>query len=206
MVRIKRLWLASVVLATISLLVGVERLGELALTAHDPLWAATELQCRNGDCEWVVDPFALPGCSVEQVPLAERPRLAAAVIARAESPVGHRLLFAAALARTLPSVALFWTLGLALVTLGRTAGTDPSAIRWLRRAATSAALLALAKPLADSLQATAVAPAITGTDGWRFFIVGSDVPLDLLLAGTAWVAAWAIELGLRARAELTEYV
>ena len=192
-------------LATTSLLVGMERLGELALTAHDPLWTATELHCRDGRCDWVVDPLSLPA-SIDHVPLADRPRLAAAIGARVASPAGHRLLFASALARTLPSVALFWTLTFALLSLGRTAGTDPSAIRWLRRAATSAALLALAKPLADSLQATAVASAMGETGVLRLSIVGSDVPLDLLLAGTAWVAAWAIEQGMRARAELTEYV
>ena len=192
-------------LAAISLIVSGERLTEAALVAHDPLWIVTDLNCDNWECVWTVNPLALP-TSIDNVALADRPALQVAVTERARTPEGHWLLFASELARTLPLVVLYWTLALALLGLGRTGGSDPAAIRWLRRAATAAAVLVLAKPLAESLQATAIAPAVGGGAGWRFAIVGSDVPLDLLLVGVAWVAAWAIEQGMRARAELAEYV
>lgn len=203
--RIKRLRLICVTLAIISFGVGAERMGEVALVAHDPLWLVTNLRCDDGHCQWTADPLDLLG-PVKTVPFADQPRLTTAIAARAKSPPGHRMLVAAELARALPLVALYWMLGLALLALSRSVGVDPVAIRWLRRAATAAAVLVLAKPVAYSLQATAILPAIDGDNTWRFSIIGTDVPSDLLLAGAAWVAAWAIEQGLTARTELAEYV
>jgi hypothetical protein len=188
-------------LAGISILAGMVKLGEVGLIAKDPVWIVTDLRCQNGTCAWVSDPSRLAE-SVRREVGTDSPADEAAVLAQMTKAPVHRALIAAGLLRAAPLAALYWALAFALIRLGEPAAINRAAIRWLRRASVAAALLIFAKPLAESLQATAM----SDFDGFRFVIVGSDVPFDLLLVGIVWVAAWALEQGTRANAELAEYV
>ncbi|MDP3368804.1 MAG: hypothetical protein Q8M32_03030 [Brevundimonas sp.] len=189
------------ILAGMSFLAGMARLAEVGLVATNPLWIVTDLNCHNGTCAWVSDPSQLAGSIDHASGASGRTAEEAVLTHMAKAPV-HRLLIAAELLRALPLAALYGALAFALIRLGEPEAVNRGAIRWLRRASVAAAALIFAKPLAESLQATA----LSGSDGFRFAIVGSDLPFDLLLVGIVWVVAWALEQGTRAHDELAEYV
>ncbi len=188
-------------LAGISFISGTARLAEVGLVAMDPAWTITDLQCDKGACEWVIKPSKLDGL-VRPAPGAEGLEDEAAVLEQITQPRVHQALIGAELLRAVPLAALYGALAFALIRLGQPEAINRAAIRWLRRATVAAAVLILAKPLADSLESSAM----SGPGVFSLVIAGNDIPFDLLLVGIAWVAAWALEQGTRANDELAEFI
>jgi hypothetical protein len=121
----------------------------------------------------------------------------------AAQPRGRALLAGAAVVYALPAVLIFLSLAMAFLRFAAGAPFGAKAIRWLRRAAAGGAMLALAHPVAATLRATALTPALSGKSQVVFAVDGDAIGGMLFLSAATWVAVWALEQG---RETMTGYV
>jgi hypothetical protein len=116
------------------------------------------------------------------------------------------MLATAAMIKGVPIAFLFLALAAAFRRFSKGALFGALAISWLRRATVAGALSVLAEPIAATLRATALAPALTGRAQVMFVMRFDQVGAGLFVAAAIWVAVWALEEGRRARADLAEIV
>ncbi len=98
-------------------------------------------------------------------------------------------------------------IGLALRALAARRGDDLArALPWLRRASFSALVLAVATPLAISLDAMVLFPGTPLGARWYIGVEFDRLALHLLLAFAAIAVVWALDAGSRAEREVAEFV
>jgi hypothetical protein len=107
----------------------------------------------------------------------------------------------------LPFAALMLAVGMALRRLAAGGGDELArALPWLRGASIIAVLMALAGPLAESLQAMLLFPGTPAGAMWYFALDMRQLALDLLLAAAAFAVVWALDAGSRAQRDLADFV
>jgi hypothetical protein len=170
-----------------------------------PALSSPSLLCRPGGCVVESDLSKLLPVTVR--PLAWRDAAAGDKLERrASEPRPRAMLAAAAMIKGLPLAFLFFALAVAFRRFAKGALFGAVAIKWLRRATVAGALSVLAEPIAATLRATALAPALTGRSQVMFVIGVDQLGAGLFLAAAIWVAVWALEEGRQARADLAGYV
>jgi hypothetical protein len=179
------------------------------VSAFVPVFAPTlsspGVLCTGPKCVVTSDLSELLPATVK--PLVWRdPNGAQKLALRASEKDAQAMLVTAALVRGLPIAFLFFALAIAFRRFSKGALFGAVAIRWLRRATVAGALAVLAEPIAATLRATALAPAITGRAQVLFVMRFDHVGAGLFLMTTIWVVVWALEEGHRARADLASYV
>ena len=123
---------------------------------------------------------------------------------RLQAPKAANLMTAAQLILVIPFVAVFTALALAFWHLAK--GLSRKAIRWLRRSALAAIVLAIAEPVAESLRLTAFSPVVYGREYRIISVSLSELIWAILLAGAAWAAVWVLERALEFKQDLEDYV
>lgn len=193
-------------LALVFLLLGVHRTATLALPLVAPAYMAMSFDLEDGQFTIGPDPYwLLPPelrSDVERVGPAHT-----RFEARLEKwAVRWRLLLIELVGR-LPELALMYCVGIALWRSSR-AGVDAalSAVPWLLRAAAAGAAMAIVTPVAEAFRTGLLLDGVIPAPTLFFHIDFDEVERNLLFAGAAWAATWAIASGLRARADLAEIV
>ncbi len=103
-----------------------------------------------------------------------------------------------------PIVVLMFAVGMALRRLG-TKGEQAlaQAVPWLKHAARAGIVWAILRVFTHGLRSLLLAP---GTGNPQFPIALNEVPLPLLLGIAAYVIAWALEGGIKAKRDLATFV
>jgi len=170
--------------------------------AIDPRLAAAEVSCTFWYCAMDTDPMRLVTEAAGAIPLqVNEPLLEGALLA----PLGRLLFAAAGLAASLPWAFMFLFLGLGFRAAGKRAELDAAA-RSLRQAALAAVIGACLVPVAATLQATGMTPALDGGQQLFVRLDFGGVFWGFLIAGTAYVATWVIEQALAAQRQLASIV
>ena len=158
------------------------------------------------------------GCSGNREILAAAPDAAKAVLSASPSaltqfesylalPIVRGSLLALAAVAALPFALLLGTAGVALFCLGaRKQQALAIAAPWLRRASFAAIAMVVFTPLTDSLRVMLL---LRGTPIGPMWWLEADLVktgLQLLLAFTAVVISWAIDVGSRAELEVDKFV
>jgi hypothetical protein len=199
--RLRRICLA---MALFCFVAAAWRGGSVLLPLAAPGWSAPGVVCNGLDCRGRSDLVDLLPASVR--PQAWRDPAAPALLAReAARPRGRALLTAAAVVYAIPAVLIFLALAMAFLRFASRAPFGAQAIRWLRRAAAGGVVLALAHPVAATLRATALMPAL-GEPRVVFVFEANAVVGMLFLSAATWAAVWALEQGRTLREDLAGYV
>jgi hypothetical protein len=170
--------------------------------AIDPRLTAAEMSCTFWYCAVEIEPMRLLADAAGAIPLeANGQRLEEALSA----PLGRSLFAVAGFAASLPWALMFLYLGLGFRAARKRAGLDAAATR-LRRAALAALAGACLAPVATTLRATAMTPALPGGQQLFIWFDASGVFWGLLIAGTAYVAIWVIEQALAAQRQLAAII
>lgn len=107
----------------------------------------------------------------------------------------------------LPFAALMVAVGFALRKLARRGGDDLArALPWLRRGALAALFMAVATPIADSLQAMILLPGTPSGAMWYVQVDLRRLAFDLLLAFAVFAVVWALDAGSRAERDVAAFV
>lgn len=193
-------------LACVFLLLGVHRTATLALPLVAPAYMAMSLDADAEGVRIGPDPYWL-------LPAETRARIDPDRAARArfearlnDRGVRWRLLLIEVVGR-LPELTLMYCVGIALWRSSR-AGVDAalSAVPWLLRAAVAGAALAIVAPVAEAFRTGLLLDGVIAAPTLYFQIDLDEMERNLLFAGAAWAATWAIASGLRARADLADIV
>lgn len=107
----------------------------------------------------------------------------------------------------LPFAAIMAAVGFALRRLAARKGDDlASALPWLRRAAIAALFMAVATPMADSLEAMILFPGTPFGPMWYVEVDFRRLLFDLLLAFAAFAVVWVLDAGSRAERDVAAFV
>lgn len=102
---------------------------------------------------------------------------------------------------------MMFCVGVALRRLGGAASEGlPRALWWLRRASIAAIICALAEPVRETLLGTWLSPGTPAGFAITSTIYLANIAEGLLLAFAAFATVWALEVTLRARRDLDEFV
>ena len=203
--RSRKLRLICGTLAALYLAVAAGRLAAVALPLIAPRLSVAKIVCTPVRCWVEADSVDLVDGTRRQEHLHSPARRVQLDDLLAEPGV-RGMLSIGALLRAMPSSFLFLFLALAFRRFARGEGFDGRAAASLRHAATAAVVAVLVQPFADSIKVTALSPVTTGQQQLIIAFNGSPFFWGLLLAGTVWVAVWALEQGRLAQAELAEIV
>jgi hypothetical protein len=181
------------------------RLVSAFVPAFAPALSSPGLLCTGPRCVVTSDLSELLPATVK--PLAWRdPDGARKLAQRASEKTPRTMLVGAAMIKGLPIAVLFFALAAAFRRFSKGALFGALAIKWLRRATLAGAFAVLAEPVAATLRATALAPALTGRSQVLFVMRFDHVGAGLFVVAAIWVVVWALEEGQRARADLAGYV
>lgn len=203
--RSTKLSLICGTLAALYLAVAAGRLAVAALPLIAPPLSVAKITCAPVRCWVEADP-------VDLVEGTRREDQLRSIAGRAQldsklaEPAVRGMLFIAAILRAVPSSLLFLFLAFAFRRFARGEGFDGRAAVSLRRAAAAAVVAVLVQPFADTIKVTALSPVVTGREQLVIAFNGGPFFWGLLLAGTVWVAVWALEQGRLAQVELAEIV
>ncbi len=203
--RMNRLRRVCLAMTAVCVLAAGARVLSVAVAALDPRLSAPALTCSGVGC-------SLGSRLISFLPATQKAaawRDAGApqkLAARAAEPKPRLLLIGAGVLDALPAALVFLTLAMAFRRFARGAIFGGRAIIWLRRAALAGAASALASPVAASLRATALTPALTGREQIVLVVSAEQVLAGLFLAAVLWVAVWALEEGRSVREDLAGYV
>ena len=170
-------------------------------------WAlGTSFTCGSGGCSGYREVLAAAPDAAKAA-LSHSPSALAQFETYLTSPFVRVSLLALAAIAALPFALLLGTAGLALRCLGtRKEHALAIASPWLRRASFAALAMVAVTPLTDSLHVMLLLP---GTPLGAMWWVEADLlktGLHLLLALTAVVISWAINVGSRAELEVDNFV
>lgn len=201
--RATRFRLVCYSLAMLLLAIGIARLAASALPLVDPLLTTARYECNP--CVIRTDPVLLLEPDTARVQAWRTPGTAERIVDRIARPEIKLMLALAHAARGIPFFVMFLGLALALRSLAR-AGFNAGAVRWIRRAALGAVVWTIAQPVSMSIRWTALSPITHGRELRHVVFGGDDLVLGILIAGAAWVAAWALEEALVMQRDLEGYV
>lgn len=171
------------------------------------LWApGAVVSCDAGGCIGQTD-AVLAAPDAAKAAFSNSPSALAHFKAYLASPFVHGSLPALAAIGALPFALLLWTAGCALRCLGTHHERALSrASPWLRRASFAALGMAVITPVTDSLRVMLLLP---GTPVGAMWWIEADLlktGLHLLVAFTAFVICWAIDVGSSAEREASDFV
>lgn len=185
-------------------LVAFARLAMGFIPLYDASLLTARVQCIDFHCALRTDDARLLPEVSGRIPNLSRARTAE-LERFLDRPRTKAALFAGEAVHAIPAFLLFLSLAAVSRAFARAQGYAPI-IRWLRRAAAWSLALVFAKPVSDTIRATALSPFRAG--GERISICFDANPFfwGLLLAGAAWVSVWALDQARRTEAELAEIV
>jgi hypothetical protein len=201
--RAKRFRWACYALAALFLAIGTARLATSALPLIDPLLTTARYACDP--CVVRTDPVRLIEPEAARERAWRTPGTEERILDRIGAPDVKLMLFVAQTVRAIPFFLMFLALAMALRGFART-GFNPASVRWIRRAALAAVAWTLAQPVSMSIRWTAFSPITHGRELRHVVLGGEDLVLGILIAGAAWVVAWALEEALVMQRDLEEYV
>lgn len=190
-------------LAALFLVIGVVRLAASALPLVDPLLTTAQYECNP--CLVRTDPILLIESDSARQRAWRTPGTEERILERIARFDVKLMLFLAQAARGIPFFAMFLALAIAMRSFQRR-GFNAAAVRWIRRGALAAVVWTLAQPVAMSLRWTALSPITHGRELRHIVFDGDALILGILIAGAAWVVAWALEEALVIQRDLEEYV
>jgi len=169
-----------------------------------PQWLSFKIDCNDG-CRPKPQPFDQLSPEVRHI-LADAPRGEGRMTAAMTDPFWWWRLFGIQMLDVLPFVILFFSVGMALWRFSsREEHRDWNGIGWLQRA-TAAIVMAVAEPVAQVLRDAVYLAAAADIETFSHSIDCTEIIDNLLFAGAAWAAIWALAAGLRARGDLAEIV
>ncbi|WP_230481305.1 hypothetical protein [Sphingomonas sp. Leaf21] len=170
-----------------------------------PQWQAFMIDCDDG-CRPKPQPLDQLSPEVRHV-IASLPRAPERMTAAMADPYWWWRLFGIQTLNVLPFAILFFSVGMALWRFSsRQEHRDWSGIRWLQRATAAGIVMAVAEPVAQVLRDAVYLTAVADIETFSHSIDFTEIIDNLLFAGAAWAAIWALAAGLRARGDLAEIV
>lgn len=170
-----------------------------------PQWLNFKIDCDDG-CRPKPEPLDQLSPAVRHV-LANVPRGETRMTEAMTDPYWWWRLFGIQMLDVAPFTMLFFSAGMALWRFGsREEHRDWSGIRWLQWATVAGVVMAIADPVAQVLRDAVYLAAVADVEEFSYSVEFTRIIDNLLFAGAAWAAIWALAAGLRARGDLAEIV
>ena len=170
--------------------------------AIDPRMTAAQISCTFWHCAVEIDLMRLLAEAAGAIPIPADEQLLEGAFS---APLGRFMFAAAGFAASLPWALMFIYLGFGFRSARMRGGLDAAAGR-LRQASLAAVAGTCLAPVAATLRATAMTPAIEGGQQLFIWFDVNGVFWGFLIAGAIYMAVWVIEQAVAAQRQLAAIV